>query len=259
MKITLITISRCRKPAADVAFQAYLARQSKPHWSIFLFMLFFGRGFVGCGGSIDVVGVLIGQATTPSTSRLNLQVWNPGAPQGDKEYRFAARITNWGENPVRVNRLSIGYWFYYRESPPLEIKSYDKNQALYTAKGTWKTNLVAPVASIQDLANPRECGLTRKATKVVIIGFNEEKKLMIDPRGGYLETSTDTNTLAIWNRSDWEPFDFSQDYSRITEAGNSSMTRKDLQYFTLYLDGVLVLEYLNQNAGDPNSGIEPCP
>lgn len=218
----------------------------------------------GCASRTDVVGRVVsadatGDGAPASGMRLNLELWNPGDPSGGKEYRLAVRITNWDGAPVEVDRLAVRAWFRYSGPSPLEGLSFDEAQSVYNREGSWQRNLRPTLVSFAEISPVRDCGDNRTASWAATITFDEGAGVQIDPGGGYVECNHDANTLGSWHRQDWAPLDFSQDYSRITDAANSAAERRDLAQFALYLDGRLVEEWRSATERDPQTGREPCP
>jgi hypothetical protein len=169
-----------------------------------------------------------------------------------------ARITNWGTQPVTLNNLSIKAWFDYTGSATLQAASYVNSQSVYTSGGSWIANVNAAAVNFISLGTTDNCGNNRQANEAALINFTDGNTVTIPPNGGYLQTNSDTNSLATWHRSDWANFNYSQDYSRITDAGTGAATRANLSYYTLYLNGNLVCESTSASTQDTNSGQEPC-
>ena len=90
------------------------------------------------------------------------------------------------------------------------------------------------------------------------VGITFGDTVVIPGNGGYMQTNAASNTLATWHRSDWANFSFTNDYSRISDAGISAANRANLPQFTLYQNGALVCEYISSTQPDPSSGAEPC-
>lgn len=196
---------------------------------------------------------------TPSGSSgvpLNLEVWNPG--ETSNQYKLAIRITNWSSQPVVLNNLSVKVWFYNTLSGTLQASSYANNQTVYTSSGGYVTTVNAASVQFQTISPADNCNTGREANTVAIISFTDGNTVTIPANGGYVQTNSDTNALATWNLSTWANFDYSNDYSKITDAGTGAATRSNLIYYTLYLNGSLVCEQTDATTRDTNSGQEPC-
>jgi hypothetical protein len=194
--------------------------------------------------------------------RLNLEVWNPG--QTDNETKIAVRITNYGCEPVALNRLAVSMWVHHISEHALSPTAYANNQSIYSADGTWRANVEQPFIEGFSLEERVECATDRQATHRIAVIFTDDSSKVIEPNGGYLQTNLGGDVLFSMNLEGWGAIDRSKDYSRITEAGGSSESRTNLKTFALIVDGYPAPEYLpleGTSIGyypDENTGVLPC-
>lgn len=193
----------------------------------------------------------------PQGDGLNLEVWNPG--QTSSHSKVAARITNYTDTPVQLNRLSVKAWINDQGYDNWAPANYPYNQSIYDANGNWVTNVdSATSVSLESMGALLECGNDRTANREVTIRYEASDSLYIPANGGYVTTNMGGDSAGTWHRADWLSIDRSEHYSRITDAGNEWSTRANLPRFAVYKDGQLITESLSSSEPDPNTGREPC-
>lgn len=222
----------------------------------------------GCGkSSLPVSAPIVNHAVVGAPGAgfpaLNLEVWNPG--QTANTGKLAVRITNWGTDPIALNRLAVRVWVdsaqYNLGSAALVGESYANNQTVYSPTGAFVANVKATSVAFQNVPS-RTCFQYSTSDQTVVISFADAESVQIPPNGGYVETNSATNSLATWHASNWMNLDKSMDYSKIANLGTSSAARQNYPNITLYLDGQLACEYShatsNPNDIDGSTGQEPC-
>ena len=167
------------------------------------------------------------------------------------------RITNWGSQPVALDRISVKAWVYLNGQGTLQSAAYAYNQQVFSAAGAWLANVAQPAVSFAPLGALADCAPGREADTAVTITFSDPAGVTLPPNGGYVQTNSGS-TLAGWNLTSWAALNRTNDYSSVPAGDTSAAARVNLIYYGLYLDGALQCEWTSATTQDPNSGQQPC-
>ena len=151
----------------------------------------------------------------------------------------------------------IKWKYYFQDTRDYMHQSSVSMQAHYAGGSNYSGILnVNNIAAFTNTAST-DCGSGRTTNKYYQFDLGTaaaQNPYFIPPAGGDISYGSP----APWIRpSDSQNIDFSDDYSRITDAGNCP-TYSNLQEVPLYHQGVLLCEYVDAVTMDSNTGTEPC-